>query len=264
MKHSDNNRLQVNAIRCAVLVLTVVFLLMINVTARSSDTDDRIEVSVRNSYVFKTYLKGEDIKIKCRDGIVTLTGVVSQESRKTLARETAARLPGVKSVDNRLEVTAAAPTADSDAWIGEKVKLTLLFHRNVSGSKTDVQVNNGIVTLGGEASSQEQKDLTAEYARDIEGVKDVNNMMKITEISTTSKTAMKEDDIDDASITAQVKLALLYHRSTFALNPDVETINGAVTLYGRASDGAVFNLATRLAGDVNGVKSVDNRMAITD
>ena len=41
--------------------------------------------------------------------------------------------------------------------------------------------------------------------------------------SATTKTTVGED-IDDASITAQVKISLLYHRSTSALNTKVETV----------------------------------------
>ena len=59
--------------------------------------------------MFKTYLKGDDIKIESKDGVVTLTGSVSEESHKSLAQETVASLPGVKSVDNRLEVKGERP-----------------------------------------------------------------------------------------------------------------------------------------------------------
>jgi osmotically-inducible protein OsmY len=89
--------------------------------------DDRIESSARNSHIFVTYLNGDDIKIQSKDGIVTLTGTVSEESHKSMAQETMVSLPGVKSVDNRLEVKGAPPTANSDAWLSEKVKATLLF-----------------------------------------------------------------------------------------------------------------------------------------
>jgi osmotically-inducible protein OsmY len=98
-----------------------------------------------------------------------------------------------------------------------------------------------------------------EYAKDIEGVKDVNNLMTVSKPST--KTTGGKD-IDDASITAQVKLSLLYHRSTSALNTKVKTKRGVVTLYGKARSATEWNMATRLAEDVNGVKSVNNRMTI--
>jgi osmotically-inducible protein OsmY len=217
-------------------------------------------LSAKQSYVFKTYLQGDDIKIMSKDGVVSLTGTVSESSHKTLAQETVAGLPGVKSVDNRLEVKGAPPTANSDAWLRDKVKVTLLFHHSVSTGTTNVDVKDGIVTLRGEAASQTQKDLTTEYAKDVEGVKAVNNEMTVA--TTPVKTRTVGEIIDDASITAQVKLTLLYHRSTSALNTKVETKNGVVTLYGKARNAAESNLAARLANDIAGVKEVNNRMTI--
>ena len=221
--------------------------------------DDRIESSAKKSYVFKTYLKGDDIKIQSKDGAVTLTGTVSEESHKSLAQETVAGLPGVKSVDNRLEVKGERPAENSDAWLTAKVKTMLLFHRNVS-AMTEVNTKDGIVTLQGEAASQAQKDLTTEYAKDVEGVKDVNNEMTVAK--TAKKTRTVGEKIDDASITAQVKMTLLYHRSTSALNTSVTTKKGVVTLSGKARNAAEKDLATKFANDVNGVKSVKNRMTI--
>ena len=59
-------------------------LLVISVPVHASKTDDRIESSAKKSYVFKTYLKNDDIKIQSKDGAVTLTGTVSEESHKII------------------------------------------------------------------------------------------------------------------------------------------------------------------------------------
>ena len=226
---------------------------------RASNMDDRIESSAKESYVFKTYLKDDDIKIQSRDGAVILTGTVSEESHKSLARDTVADLPGVKTVDNRLEVKGERPTENSDAWLTMKVKTMLLFHRNVS-AMTEVNAKGGIVTLQGKATSQAQKDLTTEYVKDVEGVKDVKNEMVVSEPS--KKTQAAGDKIDDASITALVKMTLLLNRSTSAIKTSVTTKEGVVTLGGKASNAAEKDLATKLASDVNGVKGVKNRMTI--
>jgi osmotically-inducible protein OsmY len=209
--------------------------------------------------VFKNYLKDDDIKIQSKDGAVTLTGTVSQESHKTLARETVAGLRGVKSVDNKLEVKGESPAVNSDAWIMTKVKTTLLLHRSVSAGTT-VDVKNGIVTLRGDATSQAEKDLTTEYAKDVDGVKDVKNEMVVSKPA--KKTQTTGGKIDDASITGMAKMTLLYHRSTSALNTSVTTNNGVVTLTGKAKNAAEKDLAAKYVNDVNGVKSVKNRMTI--
>ena len=242
------------------LMVVAIALLAISMPVHASKTDDRIESSARKSYVFKTYLKADDIKIQSKDGVVTLTGSVSEESHKSLAGETVAGLPGVKTVDNRLEVKGERPAENSDTWLMMKVKTTLLFHRSVSGSKTEVNVKDGVVTLQGEATSQAQKDLTTEYAKDIEGVKEVKNEMVVSKLSKTTRSVSEK--IDDASITAQVKMTLLYHRSTSALNTSVTTRKGVVTLSGKAKNASEKDLATKLVNDVHGVKSVKNLMTI--
>jgi osmotically-inducible protein OsmY len=248
------------AISSVSLFAALAALIMLSMPVHASEMDSRIESTARQSYVFKTYLQADDIKIESKDGAVTLTGSVTDYDNKSLAQETVAGLPGVKSVDNRLEIKGASPTANSDAWIRNKVKTTLLFHRSVSADTTTVDVKDGIVTLRGDALSGAQRDLTAEYARDVEGVKGVNNEMTVA--MTANKTQTVGEKIDDASITAQVKMTLLYHRSTSGLNTKVETNDGVVTMYGKAGSAAEKDLAGKFASDVNGVKGVKNRMTI--
>ena len=245
--------------RLVVMVVAAVALLALSIPVYASTMDSRIESSAKKSYVFQTYLQGDDIKIQSVNGAVTLTGTVSQESHKALAHETVADLPGVKSVDNKLEIKGERPAANTDAWITAKVKTILLFHRNVS-AMTEVSTKDGIVTLKGNTLSQAQKDLTTEYAKDVEGVKGVNNEMTIGKTPKKKQTVVSK--IDDASITAQVKMTLLYRRSTSGINTSVTTKKGVVTLTGKAKTAAEKDLAAKFAGDINGVKSVNNRMTI--
>ncbi len=235
--------------------------LITGTSVRASDTDDRIESSAAKSYVFKTHLKDDSIKTESKNGAVTLTGTVSEASHKSLAQDTVESLPGVKSVDNQLKITGETPAEHSDMWIGLKVRTALLFHRNVRAAKTDVNVKDGIVTLSGEASSLVQKKLTAEYARDVDYVKDVKNEMTVAgKPAEPDQTAGEK--IDDASTTAQVKMTLLSRRSTGALRTKVSTLAGIVTVSGVAKNEAEKSLVTKLIKDIHGVISVTNNMTI--
>ena len=243
--------------------------MVMNTTVFASEMDDRIESSAKQSYVFKTYLKDDNIKVVSKSGDATLTGTVAEESHKALARDTVASMPGVKSVDNKLSLKSAGPAAGSDAWLITKVKLTLLYHRNVNASGTNVFAQNGVVTLRGEATSKAQKDLTSEYAADVDGVTSVKNEMVVAgaatkpgEATAASKINAAGESVDDASVTALVKATLLYHRSTSALNTSVETKNGLVTLSGKAKNAAEKDLAGKLASDVHGVKKVVNNITV--
>jgi hyperosmotically inducible protein len=245
----------------ALLVAAGALLLTSAPLRAAHETDDRIEAAAKKSHVFKTYLKDDSIKTVSKDGAVTLTGTVAEASHKSLAENTVESLPGVKSVDNQLKVKGESHAEHSDGWIGTKVKTTLLFHRNVRGTKTDVNVADGVVTLSGEASSLAQKELTTEYAKDVEGVKSVNNTMTIAKTAAEPSETIGEK-IDDASITAQVKSSLLSHRSTSALKTKVSTTDGVVTVSGTAKNAAEKSLVTKLVTDINGVSSVVNNMTI--
>lgn len=249
------------AIQTLAILVATAALLVFSAPVHAANMDSRIESSARQSFVFKTYLQDDDIKIQSRDGAVTLTGIVSENFHKSLAQETVVDLPGVTSVDNRLEVKGAPPTANSDAWLRDKVKVALLFHRSVSGRTTEVEVKDGIATLRGEAFSQSQKELTTEYARDVDGIKDVKNEMTVTKARKKAPRTVGEK-IDDASISAQVRMTLLNHRSTSVLNTKVKTTRGVVAVSGTARNTAEKDLVSKLVADIAGVKSVKNRMTI--
>ena len=244
------------------LAAVVGTMLITSAPLRAADTDSRIESSAAKSYMFKTYLKDDSIKTSSKDGVVTLTGTVADASHKSMAENTVAGLPDVKSVNNQLLVSGEQPAEHSDTWITTKVKTTLLFHRNVSATGTSVYTKDGVVTLQGVASSMAQKELTTEYAKDVDNVKSVNNEMTIAKTPATADATIG-DKIDDASITAQVKSSLLSHHSTSAIHTGVTTTDGVVTLTGVAKNDAEKSLVTKLATDINGVTSVINNMTIS-
>ena len=228
---------------------------------RASETDERIESSFKQTYVYKTYLKDDAIRAEAKEGVVTLTGTVAEESHKALAQQTVANLPGVTRVDNQLAIEAGVTAGNADTWIGRKVKLALQFHRNVNGGRIGVEVKDGIVTLTGEALSVDQKELTAKYAEDIEGVKEVRNEMTVAatpeKVEGTAGTRL-----DDPSVTAQVMTAVMTHRSTKSINLRVATLNGEVTLTGIARSEAEKSMIAEFVGNVRGVASVKNQMTV--
>jgi hyperosmotically inducible periplasmic protein len=255
------NKMKIKSTHTLAVMATVTTMLITSSPLRAADTDSRIESSAAKSYTFKTYLKDDSIKIDSKDGVVTLTGTVADASHKSMAENTVASLPGVTSVDDQLKISGEQPAEHSDAWITAKVKTALLFHRNVSTTGTTVYTKDGVVTLQGEASSLAQKELTTEYAKDIDNVKSVNNEMTIAKAPAIADATMG-DKIDDASITAEVKSSLLSHSSTSSIHTGVTTTDGVVTLSGIAKNDAEKSLVTKLATDINGVTSVINNMTI--
>ncbi|WP_232766460.1 BON domain-containing protein [Geminisphaera colitermitum] len=239
-------------------VLLAVLIVSPIVLFASPETDRKIEDAAKASWNYRAVLDG-NVKVKARDGVVTLTGTVQDKDEKALAEDTVENLPGVTSVDNKLAIKSTYPE-HSDAWMAFKIRSRLLTKANVSIATTKVDVQDGVVTLTGTADNVAQKELTGIYAGEIDWVKSVTNNI-VVEAKPATETTVGET-IDDASITTQVKYALFSHKSTSALKTKVTTVNGVVAITGEADSNAEKALVTKLAGDVRGVKSVNNNMTV--
>jgi hyperosmotically inducible protein len=221
----------------------------------ASSADRQIEDAANNSYNYKAVLNGH-VKIKSEDGIVTLTGTVPTKADRSLAEDTVENLLGVVRVDNEIAIDPTFPEY-SDSWIALKIHGLLLVRANVSDAKTQVAVEQGVVTLTGTADSKAQKDLTEAYVKSVSHVKDVRN-----ELVVVASAPSEDSAVDDASITGQVKYALLTDGNTSAMRTKVKTDHGVVIITGEAHSDAEKDIVTRLAQSVRGVKSVNNMMAI--
>lgn len=76
------------------------------------------------------------------------------------------------------------------------------------------------------------------------------------------KAGQTGNKIEDAAITAKVKMALVGEPGLKALKIDVDTANGVVTLTGAVDSSQSLDRATQVAQAVDGVKSVDNRLNV--
>jgi osmotically-inducible protein OsmY len=222
----------------------------------ASSTDSKIEDAANTSYNYRTVLEGR-VSVKSNDGVVTLTGTVLDKDDKALAEDTVENLPGVVKVDNEIEVKAPAPE-HSDEWIALKVRGELLVKANVSATSTKVAVKDGVVILSGTAVNDAQKDLTEIYAKQVDHVKSVRN--EIIVVAPTGPTV--GEVVDDASITSQVKFALLSNGATSAVATKVTTVEAVVNISGVADSDAQKALVTKLAQDTRGVKTVVNDMTV--
>jgi osmotically-inducible protein OsmY len=223
-----------------------------------SETDRKIEGAAKASYNYRTVLENH-VNVQASDGVVTLTGTVGDTDLKALAEDTVSNLPGVTRVDNQI-VLDPAVAEHSDAWIAIELRTQLLVRCLVNAANTTVRVKDGVVTLTGTADNLTQKELTGEYAKEIDGVKLVKNDLVVNAAPAPAPT---DDELsDDASITSQVKYLLFTHRETSALKTKVTTTDGCVLITGEAASEAERSLASKLAGSVHRVMAVTNNMTV--
>ncbi|AOE87519.1 BON domain-containing protein [Pseudomonas sp. TCU-HL1] len=132
---------------------------------------------------------GKVMRVVTHSGTVMLTGNADSQADKDIAGRMALNTVGVLAVDNQLVVDALKPEPADDAkvavkdaqddvadsWITTKVKSTLMYSSNVSGSDISVSTNGGIVTLSGLVASGLERDLAIELAQNVRGVKSVHS-----------------------------------------------------------------------------------------
>lgn len=162
-----------------------------------------------------------------------------------------------------LDDDASAPKAHSDGvgatisdtGITAQIKTKMLGEAALKHSNIHVTTTNGVVTLDGTATGTDAKTLAENTAKAVDGVKSVDNQLKIPGDSKTAAKAQQE--VSDSWITTKVKSELLADSVSKGLDIKVETTHGVVVLTGVLSTRDAIDHVKDIAAKVKGVKSVD-------
>jgi len=152
----------------------------------------------------------------------------------------------------------SAGAAIGDAAITTKVKAKYLGDDRLKGSHIKVTTTNGVVTLTGSAPNADSKSAAEELARDVNGVKSVDDELATpaTQGSVHKSVAKTERVGSDSWITTKVKSEIMADSVSKGFKVSVKTVNGVVMLSGvLPNDDAVAHVKD-LAEKVDGVKSV--------
>jgi len=117
---------------------------------------------------------GFGINVDTVDGEVTLFGVVDSQESKTAVATEARKVDGVKSVANELQVVAPSMqsgVADKDSVIDDAVSKRIGDNSQLSDSKINVEVKNGIARLSGSVMSQSDRLTALTVTRSTKGVR---------------------------------------------------------------------------------------------
>lgn len=140
------------------------------------DRDVAISSKVEEALEASPDVKGRQVHVKTREGVVYLTGVVDSTEARREAGRIAWRTRGVDGVVN--DLTAGERTVGSwvdDVLISSRVKSTLITELAVKASDIDVSSSQGVVTLIGRVRSAAMMQDAERIARGINGVTGVNN-----------------------------------------------------------------------------------------
>lgn len=169
------------------------------VAERSARTDESPDVwitaKVQAKYFMDRDVKGRNINVDTRDGMVTLRGEVESEGERRQAVAIARNTDGVKSVTDQLQLTRAdadrtgdrdnqtagrsAATRIDDVWIATKVQAKFFLDDDIKGRDITVDAQNGIVSLTGTVASDAERQMAETIALETDGVSRVENQLKV-------------------------------------------------------------------------------------
>jgi osmotically-inducible protein OsmY len=222
---------------------------------QNAQTDNNIQAELQNS--FKKF-KGVQVSVK--NGVVDLEGTVNDYATKEELDKKAHRTKNVVAVRNKLQIAGAGEM--SDAQLQQAIVKKLQYDRVGYGNAFNaisVNVQNGVVTLGGNALGPVAADSAVSLASHFRGVQDVINNISVDPLS----------PMDDRS-RLQVYRAIYGYPSLnkYALDPAqpirITVVNGNVTLNGVVDSQADKNVAGIRANSVPGIFKVTNNLQVAN
>jgi hyperosmotically inducible protein len=224
--------------------------------AQASTNDGNLRAEIQNKALNKSQFK--QITVTVQDGVAKLGGTVDVFDQKEEAYKRVRRVKGVKAVDNEIQV--AGPDVP-DSVLRDKLVKAIEYDRVGYGTTAfnaiGVNVQNGVVTLGGHAYGPVDADSAAAVAANMKGVKDVVNDIQVDPVS----------PMDD-------RIRLAVYRSVYGfpslnryvIDPGkpirISVQNGNVTLYGVVDRQADKDAAGIRANSVPGVFKVTNNLQV--
>ena len=212
-------------------------------------TDIQVRKDVLDELIFDPSVSSENIAVSAKNGIITLTGFVPSFADKYSAERAVFRVSGVKAVVEELEVRLSDDSIRSDQEIAKAAAEALEWNVSVPAT-VNIKVENGLVTLRGEAEWQYQRDAATSAVRWLKGVKSVNNLIAIHQRPQPS------------DIKQRIEKALLRSAEDDAKKIRVSMTDGKVILSGKVRSRAEIHDEKWAAWAAPGVNSVVTNLVV--
>jgi osmotically-inducible protein OsmY len=264
-----------NATSAALVTATIV---APTAAAAASHPDAWVTTKAKIALLTTDGVSGTAINVDTVNGRVTLHGKVTSEAEKAKAADVVGKIDGAREVRNLLQIVPPEKQAAVSATDEEvRTRVTRAFESDptLESSGIAVQsVNQGVVLLGGETPSMTTHLRAVATAAAIPGVRRVATEVEGGETladaepgqtATGDRTAGAggaTGTVSDAWITSAAKLRLLANSATPALDINVDTRGGVVTLFGMVPTREAKTAAEQEAAKVSGVKRVVNELQV--
>ena len=152
--------------------------------AMAADTPDTwITMKTKIALMTTDHVSAADLNVDTVNGVVTLHGKVATDGEKSKAEQVAAKIDGVKSVKNLLQIVPGSKREvvdRRDADVKDAVQGAFKANAKVKDSGISVaSVNKGVVLLAGRAKSLDSHLEAVQVASTVKGVRRVATEVQI-------------------------------------------------------------------------------------
>lgn len=144
--------------------------------------DSAISSKIKTALLADKLTDGLDIEVEINDGRVQLNGFADNKEELKRAEEIARSTKGVTSVSNNLRVAEGSRTMgrylDDKVLVG-RVNGALAKDLVAEVLSVEVEVNRGVVTLGGFVDNRDQQKAAGDAARRVDGIEKVINNLEV-------------------------------------------------------------------------------------
>ena len=213
-------------------------------------TDRQLQQDVIAELGWDASINASRVGVEVKSGIVTLSGHVESYAQKWAAERAAQRVSGVKGVAVELEVTLPGSNQRTDADIARAASNALEWNVLIPKDSIKVMVEDGHLTLSGEAEWAYVRNAAEASVRGLLGVKSVINLVKISA------------KITPADVKTKIEAALQRraHLDAKAISIDVD--HGTVTLNGKVDSLSERVTVENAAWNAPGVQKVVDHLIV--
>ncbi|WP_299111262.1 BON domain-containing protein [uncultured Winogradskyella sp.] len=213
-------------------------------------TDLEIKDDVLDELAWQPNIDETQIGVIVENGVVTLSGVVNNYSKKLAAEKAAKSVEGVKAVALDIEVKYGTDFKKTDKEIAKAIVDAFEWNSSVPEDDITVKVENGWAYLSGEVLWSYQKNAAKNAIKNLLGVKGVSNSISL-------KNNIKPSEVKDKIKKAFQRMATLDADSII-----LETHGHTVTLRGKVHSIKEKEDAETAAYNAPGVYDVKNKLKV--